>query len=196
MEILQSCTKPSICQIFNSYFPSQPLHCCSLLSLIECVNGQSWWHHEMASFSVLLALCVGNSPVTGKFPSQRPVTQGFEVFFDLCLNKQLRKQSWGRWFETPLHPLRRHSNVSRNHTQETSQSAPILQVRSLMHIYFFLHHCNDMQFYVMKNSILMHPNTNSTRKYIMSLMESWSTGKFNSIKCRISCSLCVESTSG
>ena len=38
-------------------------------------------------FSVLLALCEGNSPVTGEFPSQRPVTRSFDVFFDLRLNK-------------------------------------------------------------------------------------------------------------
>ena len=37
-------------------------------------NSQSWWLHQMETFSVLLALCVGNSPVTGEFPSQSPVT--------------------------------------------------------------------------------------------------------------------------
>ena len=29
----------------------------------------------------------GDSPVTGEFPLQRPVTPNFDVFFDLCLNK-------------------------------------------------------------------------------------------------------------
>ena len=29
------------------------------------------FHHEMEAFSVLLALCVGNTPVTGGIPSQR-----------------------------------------------------------------------------------------------------------------------------
>ena len=29
--------------------------------------------------------------VTGEFPTQRPVTQSFDVFFDLRLNKQLNK---------------------------------------------------------------------------------------------------------
>ena len=43
----------------------------------------------METFSALLALCVGNSPVTGEFPSQRPVTRSFDVFFDLRLNKRL-----------------------------------------------------------------------------------------------------------
>ena len=54
----------------------------------------------METFSALLAICAGNSPVTGEFPAQRPVTRSFDVFFDLRLNKQLSKQSWGWWFET------------------------------------------------------------------------------------------------
>ena len=47
---------------------------------------QSWWRHQMEPFSALLAICAGNSPVTGEFPAQRPVTRSFDVFFDLCLN--------------------------------------------------------------------------------------------------------------
>ena len=31
----------------------------------------SWWHHNMETFSTLLALCEENPPVTGGFPSQR-----------------------------------------------------------------------------------------------------------------------------
>ena len=38
--------------------------------------------------TALLVLCAGNSPVTGEFPSQRSVTQSFDVFFDLRLNKR------------------------------------------------------------------------------------------------------------
>ena len=45
----------------------------------------------MEAFSALLALCAGNAPVTGGFPSQRPVTRSFDVFFDLYLNKRLRR---------------------------------------------------------------------------------------------------------
>ena len=41
------------------------------------------WRHQMEPFPVLLAFCTGNSPVTGEFPSQRPVTRSFDVFFDL-----------------------------------------------------------------------------------------------------------------
>ena len=46
----------------------------------------------METFSALLALCVGNPPVTGEFPSQRPVTRSVDVFFDLRPNKRLSKQ--------------------------------------------------------------------------------------------------------
>ena len=46
----------------------------------------------METLSALLAICVGNSPVRGEFPAQRPVTRGFDVFFDLRLNKRLSKQ--------------------------------------------------------------------------------------------------------
>ena len=52
----------------------------------------SWWRHQIEAFSALLALCAGNSPVTGEFLAQRPVTRSFDVFFDLRLNKQLSKQ--------------------------------------------------------------------------------------------------------
>ena len=79
----------------------------------ECVFYRpilSWWHHQMEIFSVLLALCAGNSQVTGEFPAQRPVTGSFDVFFDLRLNKRWSKQSWGWWYETPLCSLWRHSN--------------------------------------------------------------------------------------
>ena len=48
----------------------------------------SWWRHQMETFSALLALCVGNSPVPGEFPTQSPVTRSFDIFFDLRLNKQ------------------------------------------------------------------------------------------------------------
>ena len=64
----------------------------------------------METFSALLAFCARNSPVTGEFPSQRPVTQSFDVFFDLCLNKGLSKQSRRWWFETLSRLLWRHCN--------------------------------------------------------------------------------------
>ena len=46
----------------------------------------------------------------GEFRAQRPVTRRFDVFFDLRLNKRLRKQSWGWWFEKLSCPLWRYCN--------------------------------------------------------------------------------------
>ena len=76
----------------------------------QLVNN-SWWRHQMETFSALLAICAGNSPASGEVPAQRPVKRSFDVFFDLRLNKRLRKQSWGWWFETLSPPLWRHRNV-------------------------------------------------------------------------------------
>ena len=53
------------------------------------------WRHQMDTFSALLTLCAGSSPVTGEFHIQRPVTRSFDVFSDLRLNQKLRKQ-WRR----------------------------------------------------------------------------------------------------
>ena len=71
---------------------------------------KSRWRHQMETFSVWLAICAGNSPVPGEFPTQRPVTRSFDVFFYLRLNKRLSKQSWGWWFQTLSHPLWRQWN--------------------------------------------------------------------------------------
>ena len=60
---------------------------------------------KMETSSALLSVYAGNSPGTGD-----AVTQSFEVFFDLRLNKQLSKQSWGWSFETLSRPLWRHRN--------------------------------------------------------------------------------------
>ena len=71
----------------------------------------SWRRHHMNTFSALLAICAGNSPVPGDFPAQRPVMRSFDVFFDLRLNKWLSKHSWGWWFEKLSCTLWRHCNV-------------------------------------------------------------------------------------
>ena len=65
---------------------------------------------EWKYFSALLARCAGNSPVTGEFPSQRPVTRNFDVFFHQRLNKRLSEHSQSWWFETPSCSLWRHCN--------------------------------------------------------------------------------------
>ena len=70
----------------------------------------TWWCHQMEIFSTSPALCAGNSPVTGEFPSQRPVTRSFDAFLHLRLKNRLSKPWRRRWFETPLRSLWRHCN--------------------------------------------------------------------------------------
>ena len=61
----------------------------------------------LETFSAVLALCAGNSPVTGEGQ-----WRGALMFCFICaLNKRLSKHSWGWWFETPSRSLWRICNV-------------------------------------------------------------------------------------
>ena len=60
----------------------------------------------MKTFSALLVFCEGKPPDSGVFPSQKPGTRSFDVFFD---KKRLNKQSEQRWNNGGS--LWRHSNV-------------------------------------------------------------------------------------
>ena len=87
-----------------------------VVSTLMIFNHDGFWHywwcrHQLETFSALLAICAGNSPVTGEFPSQRPVTRSFDVFCDLRLNNRLSKPIVRWWFETPSLPLWRQYNV-------------------------------------------------------------------------------------
>ena len=75
-------------------------------------------------FPALLALCVS------EFPSKRPETGSFEVFFDLCLNKHPRRH----WFETPLHLLWHHCNVMHQGGPEAVTLYTIKFDRGIMYI--------------------------------------------------------------
>ena len=82
-----------------------------------------WWRHQMEIFSALLTICAGNSPIPCEFPTQRPVTRSFDVYFDLHPNKRLSKHSWGWWFETQSHPLWRHRNEAKRGCVRSHYSA-------------------------------------------------------------------------
>ena len=61
------------------------------------------------SFRVTGPLC---AELTGHrwVPLPKASDAELDVFFDLCLNKQLSKQSWGWWVDTPACSLWRHCN--------------------------------------------------------------------------------------
>ena len=99
---LLSSTGPSRCSQFTDRASKLNWWTCAILGWTQAANngikgkgegGASPWRcHQMETFSVLLAICAGNSLVTGEFPTQRPVTRTFDVFFDPPVNKQLSKQ--------------------------------------------------------------------------------------------------------
>ena len=62
---------------FLSIAKGQKYGKCPYVMTASCT---SWWRHQGETFSALLDLYEGNPPVTGGFPSQRPVTRGFDVF--------------------------------------------------------------------------------------------------------------------
>ena len=92
-----------------------------LLSLSN-IHSVSWWYSwQLGAFgdvamtmswyetlSALLALCEGNPPVTGGFPSQRTSNADFDV----TVNKRLNKQLSCRWFEKPWRSWWHHCNAS------------------------------------------------------------------------------------
>ena len=90
-------------------FPSKLCHCCGGNGIVAPMQWRNnpqeiatWWRHQRETFSALLAICAGNSPVTVEFPAQRPVTRSFEVFFDLHRNNRSSKPSWASVLRRPL----------------------------------------------------------------------------------------------
>ena len=91
-------------------------HCCLTCS----ISILAWDYYIQPGFSLRSSAWGGRHQMEnifrvtdhlfGEFPAQRPVTRSFDVFYDLRPNKQLNKQPWGWWFETPSRPLWRHSN--------------------------------------------------------------------------------------
>ena len=79
--------------VFNVILVSNTVHQHSAWGMDMYHVHTTWWRHQIETFSALLAFCWGNSPVTGEFPSQRPVTRSFGVYFDPRLNKRLSKLS-------------------------------------------------------------------------------------------------------
>ena len=107
-------------QIKNSPFKSRwTIKPCAIPTwwpLLNCYN--PLWHHQMETFSALLAICAGNSPVT----AQRPVTWSFDVFL-ICawINSWVNNDEAG---DLRLH--RAHYDVTVMHTPSSScQTTPL-----------------------------------------------------------------------
>ena len=103
-------TKKSNPLIHNLFFSYRGIEFTETFIAIILDDVIKWKHLPRYS-----PFCAGNSLVTNGFPSERQVTQSFDVFFDLRLNKRLWKLSRRRWFETSWRSLWRHCDVLQWH---------------------------------------------------------------------------------
>ena len=90
----------------------------------------AWWRHQMETFPRYWPFVRGIHRLPD-FPAQRPVTRSFDVSFDLRLNKRLRKQSWGWWFETPSRSLWRRRNGT--HQRNASRASYGPSIVNILH---------------------------------------------------------------
>ena len=92
------------CWLFPIWWPKGQSH------ISEIGSKMLWYHDDVENGNLfhVIGLFAGNSPATGEFSAQRPVTPSFDVFYDLRLNKRLSKQSWSWWLERPSRPLWSH----------------------------------------------------------------------------------------
>ena len=101
---------------------------------------------------------IHRSPV--ECPPQRPMTRSFDVFFDLCLNKRLSKQSKRWWFETPPRSVWRHCNCKWSHgcinnttwdwlpNETKHKSCANLLVWYILYIFHSLNHRDELQLWI------------------------------------------------
>ena len=86
---------------------------------------------------------LGNSPVPGEFPTQRPVTRSFDVFLDVGLNKRLSKQSKRWWFEAQSSSLWRHRYaISSRHLHPPSPFLYLYLYLYNLYLYPYLSICH------------------------------------------------------
>ena len=77
----------------------------------DCKSKIQWLRDDVIKWKRFSRYCPFVRPVTGGFPSQRPVTRSFDIFFYLRRNKRLSKQPRRRRFDTPSRSLWRQCNV-------------------------------------------------------------------------------------
>ena len=99
---------------------------------------------------------VGNSPVTGEFPSQRPVTRSFAVFFDLRLN-----QRWAN--DGDADDLRRHCThydvtvmgTDDINTTKQSKTKPVYLLSDMLYVYPCVKCCALLRYAIFRAKLLM-----------------------------------------
>ena len=95
----------------------------AIITIVQSLNMMTSSNGNI--FRVTGHLC-GEFTGPGEFPTQRPVTRSFDVYFDLRPNKWLSKQSWGWWFETLSCSLWRHRNELLYKVHQLSNNYPAI----------------------------------------------------------------------
>ena len=104
------------------YFTVSVKHPLNISNNADRERPLTWWRHQMEIFSALLAPCEGNTPVTGEFPSQRPVTRGFDFF----LWSALWIKGWGNDRDASyLRRLRAHYSSLWRHCNNADRERPL-----------------------------------------------------------------------
>ena len=78
----------------------------------------AWWRHQMETFSALLAICAGNSPVRWIPRTKARDAELCCLLWSASEKKWLSKQPWSGWFETPSWSLWRHCNGESDYIQQ------------------------------------------------------------------------------
>ena len=114
-------------------------------------------------FRVTGPLC-GEFTGPGEFPTQRPLTRSFDVFFDRRLNKRLSKLPRGWWSETLSCSLWRQSNAGWSH-RWSRQSKVINEICYPSFIQWLLKN----NFYAQRRCVRFNPlhDTNKHVKYCL-----------------------------
>ena len=113
-----------------------------------------WWRHQTETFSALLALCAGNLPVTGKFPSHRPMTWSFFFGSPPLINGWVNNREAGDFRRN-----RAHYDAIVMHVWSTSLYATHV-MPSLIHRY--------LAHLLIKKSISHRTSSSPRRKYYTS----------------------------
>ena len=74
------------CVVYNpiSHYRDGPVSYRECTICTHSGDGFTWWRHQMETFSALLAICAGNSPVTGIFPAAQSQWRRALIYSLIC----------------------------------------------------------------------------------------------------------------
>ena len=90
-----------------------------------CIIGPLW-EESTDDFCIIGTFVRGIQWSPMDSPHKGLVIHSFDIFFDISLNKLLKKQLSGQWFEMPWHPI---DNIKRTITKEASLKWSIIDMQ-------------------------------------------------------------------